>query len=256
MERFITEPNLPHGRVSLMVVDGRIALEMEKTLEERDIRLIKTLPVKEVMPEIAYHPDIMMHHLGKERVIVAPNTPEKLVYALENEKFEIIIGNRELKEKYPKDIPYNVARLGKFAICNVKNTDELLLEKLMEEGAQLIDVSQGYSKCSVCVVDSNSIITSDKGIAKKTLEYGIDVLLIDPGNIELKGMDYGFIGGATGFLSHNELAFAGCLEKHPQYSMILNFMLKHEKNSINLYKNTLQDLGTLVPLKEYSILQA
>lgn len=256
MERFITEPNLPDGKVSLMVVDGRIDMEIEKTLEERDIRLIKTLPVKEVMTEIAWHPDIMIHHLGKERVVVAPNIPEKLVYALEKERFEIIIGKKKLGKKYPNDIPYNVARFGKFAICNIKNTDEILLEKLMEEGIQLIDVNQGYSKCSVCVVDSSSIITSDKGIAKASDGKGIDVLLIEPGSIELKGMDYGFIGGATGFLSLDELAFAGCLEKHPQYSMILNFMLKHEKKPINLYKNTLQDLGTLVPLKEYSILQA
>jgi hypothetical protein len=256
MERFITSPNLPEGRVSLMVVDGRIASEMEKTLMEKGIRLIKTLPIKEVMPEVAWHPDIMLHHMGQDRVVVAPNAPEKLVYALEEEKLKIITGKRELRAKYPMDIPYNVARLGKFAICSIKNTDEVLLEKLQEEGMQLIDVSQGYSKCSICIVDSSSIITSDKGITKASEAEGINVLLIEPGNIELKGMDYGFIGGATGFLSLKELAFAGCLEKNPQYSMILNFVLKHGKTPINLCENTLQDLGTLVPLKEYSILQA
>lgn len=256
MKRFITEPNLPEGRVSLMVVDGRIALEMEKTLEGRGIRLIKTLPVKEVMPEIAYHPDIMLHHLGGDRIVVAPNTPEKLVYALEQEKFTVTTGKKMLNAKYPSDIPYNVARFGKYAICSMKNTDEVLLGKLHDEGIRIIDVSQGYSKCSVCIVDSNSIITSDKGIAKSSVADGIHVLLIEPGNIELKGMDYGFIGGATGFLSLKELAFTGCLSKHPQYNMIFNFMLKHGKTPINLCENTLQDLGTLVPLKEYSILQA
>ena len=256
MENFIENPNLPDGQVSLMVVDGRISEDMENTLEKRGVRLIKTTPIKEIMPQIAWHPDIMLHHIGGDRVVVAPNTPEKLVYSLEQEGCKIITGIRELNEKYPLDISYNVARLGGFALCSIKNTDEVLLEKLQEGGVQVIDVSQGYAKCSVCIVDSNSIITSDKGIARAAANKSIEVLLIDPGYIELKGLDYGFIGGTSGFLSAKELAFAGSLEKHPQYSIIFNFVLKHGKTPINLCENTLHDLGTLVPLKEYSILRA
>ena len=253
MERFVEKPNLPENRVTLMVVDGRIDVNMEKLLEEKEIRLIKTLPVKNVMPEIGWHPDIMLHHLGGDSVMVAPNIPEKLVYALEKEKLHIFIGKKELKKDYPSDIPYNVARLGNLGICNIRNTDEMLLEILREKGIRLINVAQGYAKCSVCIVDSHSIITSDKGIWKKACQDKVDALLIEPGYVELKGMDYGFIGGASGFLSLNELAFTGCLEKHPQYSIILNYLKNHAKIPVNLCENRLQDLGTLVPLKEYSI---
>ena len=45
-------------------------------------------------------------------------------------------------------------------------------------GYEIINVKQGYAKCSICVVSDNAIITADKGIAKAAIQNRIDVLEI------------------------------------------------------------------------------
>ena len=54
-------------------------------------------------------------------------------------------------------------------------------------------------------------------IYKKLTRYGIDVLLIRPGYIELPGYPYGFIGGTNGNLSKDIIVFSGSLKEHPDY---------------------------------------
>ena len=39
-------------------------------------------------------------------------------------------------------------------------------------GVRLVSVSQGYTKCSVAVVDDHALITSDNGIAVAARECG------------------------------------------------------------------------------------
>lgn len=254
MERFIKSPNLPEGKVSLALVDGRIDKALEESLIKRDIKLIKTEKVNGLYDAISFHPDLMLHHLGDENVVAAPNVDDKILWRLEEEGFKIIFGKKEIGGKYPGDIPYNTARFGDFAVCSIKHTDEILLDNLVKRNVKIIDTKQGYSKCSICVVDSSSVITSDKGLYKTLTGYGVDVLLITPGHIGLFELSHGFIGGASGSVSHNEIAFYGNLHRHPNGCEIKNFLLKHGKTLINLSENLLIDLGTLIPLKEYSIL--
>ncbi|TDT61051.1 DUF6873 family GME fold protein [Fonticella tunisiensis] len=254
MESFIKEPNLPEGKASLCVVDGRIPLSMEKNLKNRNIRLIKTERMSGVYDAISCHPDIMLHHLGGDEIVVAPNIPERIVYNLEDEGFKIITGAREVGCKYPFDVPYNAARFGRFVVCNTKYTDEVLLEKFLERGLHIIDVKQGYAKCSLCVVSSDSIITSDRGVHNILIKNEIKSLLITPGGIDLFGLNYGFIGGASGCISGDSIAFYGNIKMHPDYDAIEKFLKNSGKNPINLNENTPVDLGTLIPLKEYSIL--
>lgn len=253
MESFLIDPNLPKGKVSLVVVDGRIPKEIERAFFELNIRIIKTERIL-TYDAISYHPDIMMHHLGEEKIIVAPNISEKVVYNLENEGFKIIPGKKEVKEKYPEDVYYNVARVGNLAICNIKYTDDILLEEFYKQGVKIIDVKQGYSKCSISIVNENTIITSDKGIYKKVTKEGINCLLIKPGYVVLEGLNFGFIGGATGLIGKDNLAFYGSLDYHPEGDSIKNFLSKYNIKWQYLYEGPLLDFGTIVPLKEYCIM--
>lgn len=254
MDKFIQYPNLPSEKVSLAVVDGRIPGEIEKNLRDIDIRLIKTKKTEGLYEAISYHPDIVIHHLGGNEIVAAPNIDNQVIYSLEDEGFKIIIGKRPVRGTYPYDISYNVARFGNKAVCSVKYTDEVLLQKLHERGIELINVNQGYAKCSICVVSKEAVITSDKGIYRELQKNNIDVLLITPGDISLFNMDYGFIGGASGIVSDSSIAFFGNIDLHPKNDEIRKFMLKYNKTVINLSVNLLKDLGTLIPLKEYSIL--
>lgn len=253
MERFISDPNIPIYNVSLVIIDGRASREITASLEKIGIRTIKTESIG-AYEAIAFHPDIMLHHLGDDKIIVAPNISQKLAYKLEEEGFKLILGKSSVGDKYPEDVAYNVARVGKNAVCNLRYTDEVLLQELIDRKVKIIDVKQGYAKCSISIVNENAIITSDKGIAKTLNENEIDVLLIRPGFIELKGLNYGFIGGATGLISKKCMAFFGKLNRHPDAEEIKNFLLKYEILSLELSETPLLDYGTLVPLKEYPIL--
>lgn len=245
---------MPLSKISLCLVDGRIGNELEEGLRSRGIRLIKTRKMSELYDAVSYHPDIMIHHIGGRDIIAAPNTDIRLVYELQDEGFNIISGKKVIEKKYPSNIAYNAARFGDYAICSTKHTDVVLLDNLINRGVTLIDTKQGYSKCSTCVVGEGALITSDRGILNSLEGYDIDCLQIDPGYISLFELSYGFIGGATGYISKDELAFYGNIKFHPQESEIKNFLLKHGKKLINLSENLLVDLGTLIPLKEYSIL--
>lgn len=127
-------------------------------------------------------------------------------------------------EKYPDDCGMNICPFGNRYIYNPKTAAQCLIEHLNRQGREGIECRQGYTRCSVCIVDSNSIITADTLIAKNCRKMGLEVLEILPGYIKLDGFEYGFIGGASINLEPELLAFTGTLEFHPQQDEILSFI--------------------------------
>lgn len=69
--------------------------------------------------------------------------------------------------KYPEDVKYNIAKVGTKVFHNFKFTDRIVAKRIEDDNLQRIHIKQGYSKCSILIVNSNTIITSDKGIYKK-----------------------------------------------------------------------------------------
>ena len=124
---------------------------------------------------------------------------------------------------YPKDCIYNAACTGKFFIHRLDITAPALLKAAEESGMRMIDVPQGYTKCSTLIVDEDSIVTSDRGIEKKCSAAGMDVLLVTPGHVELEGFRYGFIGGASGRIE-DTILFEGDLSRHPDFEKIEEFI--------------------------------
>ena len=189
-----------------------------------------------------------MCKLDVNNIVVAPNVYDYYNDILSNYNFNVIKGNSLISKKYPNNIQYNVAILGNYAIHNFKYTDNIILEYLDKFNIKKINVKQGYCKCSICIVDENSIITSDEGIHKEVIKYGIDSLLIEKGYIDLFDLDYGFIGGCSGLISKDTLSFFGDIKKHPDYNRILEFVNKKNKKIISLSNEKLLDLGSLIPL--------
>ena len=52
---------------------------------------------------------------------------------------------------------------------------------------------------------------------------GINVLLVEPGFVKLRGADTGFIGGASGRVD-DEIVFNGDLSAHPNLKKITAFI--------------------------------
>lgn len=243
-------PNLPQNSVKLLLIDNRVSIGISNKLIDRGIDLIRTVGCNELYEAIRWHPDMVIQHLGGKNIVIAPNVIEYYRPSFEKYGFCVIEGKTYLKGNYPENIAYNICRVGDFVIHNFKYTDEALLEFLNKEKIIKIQVSQGYTKCSIAVVNDKAIITSDIGIHREVLKFGIDSLLISTEGILLPGLSCGFIGGTCGYLNKKDLAFFGNPQHHKDYEKIRFFLKKYDKNIVALSNNQLQDYGTLVPLIE------
>lgn len=162
-----------------------------------------------VDPAISNHPDIFLCKMG-----ACDGAP---IYFAEQD---------DLGWDYPLDVAFNAACTGKYFIHNLSYTNEKLLLAAKEMGLTLINVRQGYTKCSIVVVSENAIITYDEGIVRACSKYPeLEVLQVSPGFVRLDGYDTGFIGGSSGRVG-NEVIFNGDLFAHPDFQRIVTFIEK------------------------------
>lgn len=229
-----------------VIVDYRIDEKIVSSLSTLGYRVIKSINNKCVSPFLSGHPDMQICKCADGVFACAPNCYDYYMEALAPFNVKIICGNTELECNYPKDIAYNVACIGNIAVHNFKYTDCVLNDYFLNAGFKTVNVNQGYAKCNICVVGKNGAITSDVGIYKKLLEEKIDSLLIDGGDILIHGWSNGFIGGASGMLDDNTLAFFGNIRRHPNFSEIENFCAKYGISVVSLSDGALTDYGTLI----------
>ncbi len=241
-------PFIPKGKADILIVDGR-AKDIIKNLKNLNIQVISTIKCENLYDAISYHPDIVLHPLNHNTLIVAPNVYYYYKKILKSTGINVLQGEKRLEKQYPHNIAYNVARISKYAIHNFKYTDEKLKFYLQKEGLTFINVKQGYSKCSTAVINDEAAITSDVSIYKALKKTNVDMLLIQQGFIDLPGLNYGFIGGATGLLSPKEILFTGQYKDHPDKLKINNFLKKHGLAPKFISNKKIIDLGSIIPLK-------
>ena len=225
------------------LVDFRIDKEEELSLLNLGLQVIKCPPHPEVYEAVCGHPDILMHIVDDKKIVLHKDVDPSFMALLKNFNLNILLSSSSLGGQYPFNIKLNAVSLNDFFIHNIKYTDELLIE--MTKNKKLINVKQGYTKCSTVIVNDNAIITSDKGIASALRPIGIDALLLPPGDILLPGLDYGFIGGCCGLIDKNRLAFFGNLEHYSYGNEVKDFLYKYDVEPIYLRNGKLVDRGSL-----------
>lgn len=245
---FIETPNLPSTDVALVAASGTYP-EIIQSLNDFGIETLQICPSKLLSTPVCCHADMLCHHLGGNQIIVAKGE-EYLINNLKEYGFAITESNSKLESEYPQDIPINAARIGNHLFANMM-LDSTIAEYCKSSRVDITYIRQGYTKCSIAVVDHNSIITADNCIADAARKLGIDVLKISPGFITLKGYDYGFIGGCCGLIGKNKIAFTGSLQSHPNYIQIRDFIENKQVEIIILTDENLVDIGGIIPLKEF-----
>ncbi len=229
-----------------VIIDYRASSKTVDALKNMNLNIVKTPQLNTVYATICGHSDIMVHKLCEGLIVAEPT-----VYEYFKEKLtgiEVLKGKSILSDKYPFDIAYNAALVGKNLFCNRNFTDEVILNYAEKNGINIINTKQGYAKCSVCAVSDEAIITSDKNITIAAEKNKIDVLQVDDSSIKLIGFEHGFIGGATGLIKENVLAVNGNIKLHTDYDKIYSFCNKHGVAIISLNDDKIEDIGSIIAL--------
>jgi hypothetical protein len=247
---FLETPNLPRRMVKVVLISNGAGEDVIRDLHKRNIETILVPPCVDIARPVASHPDMLFHHLGGNRLVCYRGADKLVCERLKELGFELIISENILSSHYPYDISLNAARVGNFIFCNEFYTDKIILENCKLRGLHIIPVKQGYAKCSICVVDENSIITADDGIAQAAKNNGIDVLIIHEGFIKLPEYNTGFIGGCCGKIDHDKMAFCGDILRHPDFNVIKTFLHDRGTEIITLGESSILDIGSILPILE------
>lgn len=226
----------------------------KQTLKNLGYELIEIKKSTNVYPEISSHVDIFACKI-KDKVIVEKSAYKMLKNKLNNDENILISGKTMISYDYPNDIKYNVCIVGNKAIHNFKHTDSKITQELEKNNFEIINVKQGYSNCSIAVIDENSIILSDKGLYNSLKNRGIDMLFLDyiP-NIKLlnENGEYsqknGFIGGAISRIGDNIVVF-GDLDKIDYYCNIRKFIESRNLKIIDFEGLDVVDYGGVIEQK-------
>jgi len=225
-----------------LIVDFRIHNEESEYLISRGYTLLVCPPSNVLYDAVCGHPDMLMHIIGNS-IIVHKNMPSEFIQELALLNYKVFKSNLTLQKLYPYNVGLNSLTIDNLFVHNLKFTDTKLLSLLINK--KIINVKQGYTKCSTCIVNNHAIITSDPSIAKALSLEKIDVLLVPPGDILLPGLNYGFIGGATGLIEDNILAFYGHLDHYLYKKEVLIFLKKHKVEPVFLRNGKLIDRGSI-----------
>ena len=213
----------------IVIIDERMRKIEKEKLKELGYKLKEIKKSDNVYPEISAHVDIFTCKIG-EKLIVEPSKYIQI-----------------------KNIKYNVCTIGKKALHNFIYTDSKIKEELVKQGYELINTTQGYTNCSIAVIDDNSAIVTDKGLYKILLKHKVDVLYLK-NELDIKLLNEngysnikGFIGGAISRINNN-IIISGDLKKIDKDGSIKQFIQQRDLNIIDFSGLDVIDYGGIVIL--------
>ncbi|MBR5155527.1 MAG: hypothetical protein IKW62_03455 [Clostridia bacterium] len=228
-----------------VILDKSADAKIFETLKYLNIDCYKSCSLDFLYSPVNTHPDMQIHFTDSTTAVVAPSAYNHYASTLPP-NINLIKGSSDPHCTYPGDCAYNVAKLGKKIIGNLRYTDPKIKEIYENQGCQFINVNQGYTKCNLCIVDENSVITEDEGLFKTLSANSIDVLKIPSGLVKLNGFANGFLGGASGFISPGKLAFCGNFKNNSIFDQIYSFVKSKLVDIICLSSTEMVDLGSIL----------
>lgn len=237
---FILKPNLPDRPVGRVIINREYP-QAAQALKKFGIEPLLTDGCADILPALSNHADMLFSYLGNGEFLIE-KSQTKLNQQLKSIGMNCV-DTAELLADYPNDVLLNSCVIGGKVICSEKNTHRKILDN-----KTVINVKQGYAKCSCAVVDETSIITDDESICSAALRNGIDALLVSKGDVILNGFKYGFIGGCCGKIAPDVLAFCGDIRTHRDYERIQSFLASKRITPVSLFGGKLIDIGSIIPI--------
>ena len=235
---YIAFPNLPEKEVSVFIADTSI-----------ENKIVITPPSLDILPAgLRRHADLGICIVSKDTAVCPPDSFLYYKEMLSPYGFTVLQGNSSLQCNYPGDCAYNVGIVGKKCFLNKSVCDSLLYDILTSEGYEIINVKQGYCKCSICPIDENTLITGDKSIEKAALSAGMEVFFVRNEGIFLENYNNGFFGGCCGMADSKTLLVNGNINTFPDRKILTEFLNRKGINIKSVKKGVLTDIGSILPL--------
>ena len=197
-----------------------------------------------VSEPICAHSDVLYRKINKDTIIVSGcqrgNFP-----LIKQSGYNIVVCDK-LSAGYKTESFLNFISNDKYIIHNPNTAIQLSKEYTADR--QVINVKQGYTSCSTVQLTEDAYITDDDNIYNSLVKHNIDCLKIKKGYIELKGYDYGFVGGASVKLKDNRILFFGDISDKNDKKSIIDFLDKYGITAIFMTGKALKDIGSALIL--------
>lgn len=236
-----------------LIIDERMRDIEKEQIKKLGYEIIEMKQSNNLYREISSHVDIFACKIGDKLIIEPSQYKEiktKLLHVCNIEQ-----GSEKVECKYPYDIKYNVCIIGKKAIHNFIYTDSKVKQELIKQEYELINTTQGYTNCSIAVIDDNSAIVTDKGLYKILQKHEIDTLFIEE-ELDIKLLDTnnysnkkGFIGGCISRIG-DYILVCGDLDKIDTDKKIREFIWKKGLNIIEFKGLDMVDYGGMIEIEE------
>ena len=228
-----------------ILVDAKMSNKVRASLSRYG--KVISLPKWEGLPEpVSSHPDMLFYPLPDGKILVGRDYYNENCDFFDALSCDFVMDEKTPSGEYPFDVRFDC--LGVNGVLYGK--DGFVSERIIKHYQSFVSVKQGYTRCSVAMLSEKCAVTADRGIASALERNGIDVLVIRQGNIELKGYECGFIGGAGALLCDGVYGFFGDLFSHPDGGMIAEFAYRHKIKAVSLSDEPLSDNGGLLILRE------
>ena len=220
-------------------------------LRERNIDYI-VVKSSTILPRpVAAHADMLCYYAGNGNMLTYD---EDIIEYLSAKGYSCTMPRQSLGARYPHDIALNCLRIHDLLLANTRACAREVIELAEKEGRKIIDVKQGYVRCSTAVISQRAAITADRKIADALEKNGVEVLRICAGGIEIDEYDYGFIGGCCVCVAPDTIMVAGALSTHADGDRIIDFIKGHGCEIITVQtnsENNLFDFGGVVVTTDF-----
>ena len=203
-------------------------------------------PYKRLGRGVDTHADLMIFPL-EDRIFTYRELLEDmsaLMDKLRHRGYTVVGIDKPPSERYPGDIALNLLTVGRYVFCNRKYASAEVLSYAESRGYTVVNVNQGYARCTACPVGDSGLISADPSMLSAAYNNGIKTLSVSVGSVKLEGYDYGFIGGACGAFG-DSLYFAGDLYAHPNCEEIESFCTSLGVKAVSLSDEPLTDVGSI-----------
>ncbi len=177
----------------IIIVDKKIPAGAQNKL--RSLGEVVGLATSGITYEaVSGHPDLFLCPTPCG-LVAAPNLPVHINEKLSSCGIKILQGSQATGKQYPQTAVYNALVTPEYIIHNTRVTDASVLRTC--QGLTSLHVNQAYTRCNLIRL-GDMFITSDAGINKSLLYYGLNCHLVSSVDVSLEGFSHGFLGGACG----------------------------------------------------------